>query len=228
MSGSSLVEKHLVRIPDNGYTEAIVQFADDFVLSRIEPHMRVLDIGCGMGVFCEKTSALCRHVTGIDIDQDTIELAHANVKRNNVEFLTYDAHELGKLDGEFDFMVSRYCFHHLDVEIVSDQIKQKLSTGGQLLVVDCIEDFWSPRGRILTMRDAYNRLGFMQLARIAPTLMRFFTPKRIQHVKSDIKRTKAEKRYYFSDFVKFYQNYFPGAEIGKILCAGYVAWRKNY
>jgi len=227
MSTTHLVDKHLVRIPDNGYTELIVQFADDFVLSHIKPDMRVLDIGCGRGVFCEKAASRCRHVTGIDIEPDTIELARASVKRNNVELLTYDAHELGELDGEFDFMLSRYCFHHLDIGIVSEQIKQKLSPGGRLLIVDCIEDFWSPRGRMLTMRDAYNRLGFAQLARIAPTLLLFFAPKRIQHVKSDIRRMKAENRYHFEDFVKFYQGYFPGAEIGKILCAGYVAWQKN-
>ena len=109
---------------------------------------------------------------------------------------------------------------------VAKGIKACLNPGGRLIAVDCFEDYWKLSGSILILMDAIKRLGIVKMMLLTPRLMFFFTPKRFQHVKSDIERIKSETRYHFDDFKNFYLNYFPGADIGKVGCAGYIDWVK--
>jgi SAM-dependent methyltransferase len=219
-----MVDKHLVRIADWGVTEQTVIFADDFVLERIPENSDVLDVGCGRGVFDAKVAPKVRRVTGIDIMPDEVEMANRMKRHENVHFIVFDAENLSQLPGTYDAIFSRYCFHHLNLSKVAEGIKLKLKPGGRLIGVDCLEDYWKLSGSFFILFNVIKRLGMVKFLTLVPRLTFFFTPRRFQHVASDIKRIREEKRYHFDDFKAFYLKYFPGADIGMIGCAGYIDW----
>ena len=222
-----MADKHLIRIADWGVTEETVIFADDFVLERLPARGDVLDIGCGRGRFDAKVAPRVRSVTGIDIMPEEIEAAEKLKQHDNINFVVFDAEQLADLPGEFDAIFSRYCFHHLHFQKVAEGIKRKLKSGGRLIAVDCLEDYWKLSGSFFILYDAMKRLGIIKFLVFVPRLLFYFTPKRFQHVASDIKRIKEEKRYHFEDFKGFYRAHFPGAEIGMVGCAGYIDWIKK-
>jgi SAM-dependent methyltransferase len=222
-----MADKHLVRIADWGVTEETVIFADDFVLERLSARGDVLDIGCGRGRFDAKVAPRVRSITGIDIMPEEIEAAEKLKQHGNIKFVVFDAEQLADLPGEFDAIFSRYCFHHLHFQKVAEGIKRKLKPGGRLIAVDCLEDYWKLSGSFFILYDAMKRLGIIKFLAFVPRLLFFFTPKRFQHVASDIRRIKEEKRYHFEDFKNFYSHYFPGADIGLVGCAGYIDWIKK-
>jgi SAM-dependent methyltransferase len=217
---------HLIRIADWGVTEQTVIFADDFITGKIPHHANVLDIGCGRGVFDVKLAPKVRTVTGIDIMPEEIAFAEHNRTHSNIRFVIFDAEKLTEYNGEFDAIFSRFCFHHVNMDKVSQGIKARLKPGGRLIAVDCFEDYWKLSGSIFILLDAIKRLGIFKMILLTPRLLFFFTPKRFQHVKSDIARIKSEKRYHFDDFKTFYHNHFPGADIGRVGCAAYIDWVK--
>jgi len=221
-----MTERHLIRIADWGVTEQTVIFADDFVLDRLPAGGDVLDIGCGRGVFDAKAAQRTRSITGIDITPSEIEAAKSLSRDTNVRFIVHDAERLSELTGEYDAVFSRFCFHHLDMHKTAAGIHARLKSGGRLIAVDCLEDYWKLSGSFFILYDATRRLGVARMISLIPRLMFFFTPKRFQHVKSDIARIKNEKRYHFGDFKNFYSSLFPGAQIGMIGCAAYIDWLK--
>jgi hypothetical protein len=158
---------------------------------------------------------------------EEIEAAENLKQHDNITFVVFAAEQLVNLPGEFDAIFSRYCFHHLKFSTVAEGIKLKLKCGGRLIAVDCLEDYWKLSGSFHILFDAMKRLGIVKFLMLMPRLMFFFTPKRFQHVTSDIRRIKQEKRYHFEDFKNFYLEYFPGADIGVVGCAGYIDWIKN-
>ncbi|MBM4310299.1 MAG: class I SAM-dependent methyltransferase [Deltaproteobacteria bacterium] len=221
-----MAEKHLIRIADWGVTEQTVIFADDFVLDRLPADGDVLDIGCGRGVFDAKAAQRVRSVTGIDITPSEIEAALTLCSDANIRFFVHDAEKLSEFEGSYDAVYSRFCFHHLNMDKAAEGIHARLKPGGRLIAVDCLEDYWKLSGSFFILLDATRRIGVVRMITLIPRLLFFFTPKRFQHVKSDIARIKSEKRYHFEDFKNFYTRLFPGAQIGMIGCAAYIDWRK--
>jgi len=214
-----------VRIPDKGITEELVTFADSFILQRI-PHGTVLDLGCGRGIFTEKVAEKATQVTGIDIVAEEIAWANRCHHRANIRYVCCNAGDLSKWKAQFDLVISRFCFHHLDMDISIAGIKARIKKGGRLLVVDCIDKFWTLSGRLFVVKAAIKELGILHFMSISPRLLYFFLPKRFAHVINDKKRLKKQRRYSFEEFAGFYEGYFPGAKIGRVGCAAYIDWKK--
>ncbi len=218
--------EHLIRIPDQGVTESLVTFADRFLLDRALPSSRVLDIGCGRGVFCENLAPRVRSVLGIDLVASEIAHAQRHSRQSNATYLCQDAEYLQALPGTFDLILSRFCFHHLDLDAAAPGIKARLRPGGRLLVVDCYQEFWSLAGRLYVMRSALEQLGGLRMLALLPRLLYFFDPKRVQHVVEDKRRLKRQRRYRYDELAGFYQRYFPDARIERLGCAFSLDWRK--
>jgi ubiquinone/menaquinone biosynthesis C-methylase UbiE len=91
------------------------QWSEQFFLSAgLEPGMRVLDLGCGMGdvsLLAAKLVGPSGHVTGIDRDRVVIEKARKRIRDEGrdrqMEFLHADLFSL-QADRSFDAVVGRY------------------------------------------------------------------------------------------------------------------------
>jgi len=102
------------------------------VLGEIRAGTRsALDIGCGEGVLARELRARVPHVTGIDLDEPSIDLARE--EGGDVEYLLGDAlvHPLGT----FDLVVSVATLHHLDARIGLQRFADLTAPGGRLVVV---------------------------------------------------------------------------------------------
>lgn len=89
---------------DSRYEE--IQRAKYLVALRHLPDRveRVLDLGCGTGMFLEELSNRAEIVIGLDISSEMLKRAKARVK--NVGLVQADADALPFLDGSFDAVVS--------------------------------------------------------------------------------------------------------------------------
>jgi ubiquinone/menaquinone biosynthesis C-methylase UbiE len=216
---------HLVRIPDRGITERLVTFMDDFVLERAGWGKTLLDIGCGRGVFTDQLSEKFSMVTGIDLIEE--EIFKGSGRNGRAVYSVMDANQLAFKDETFDTIISRYTFHHLDLKKVSREVERCLKPGGKLVIVDTEETFWRFSSRIQYLWFGINRIGTLNFLKLLPDFLGYFFAKEtLAHRREDIQRLKRESRFRLSDFIKTYQEFFPGAEVGAYRWAGYVLWRK--
>jgi ubiquinone/menaquinone biosynthesis C-methylase UbiE len=115
----------------------------------LKPGMKVLDIACGPGfTACElaKAAGPEGHVTGVDINEELIAVAHqARTSENveNVSFSTGNVYELTLPEHSFDFVYARFVFQHLEKpQLALSNIRKVLKPGGVLCVLD-IDDNWT-------------------------------------------------------------------------------------
>ena len=99
---------------------------------------RVLDIGCGHGALAIQAAQRgAIKVLGIDLDQERINFANANVRDNpvqgvDVSFSTTDLTEIEA--GSFDVCLSKDTFEHvIDMPSLMSQINRILADGGILI-----------------------------------------------------------------------------------------------
>ncbi len=216
---------HLVRIPDRGITERLVTFMDDFVLEGAGRGKVLLDIGCGHGVFTDQLSENFSMVVGVDLVEG--EIFKRSGRNGRGVYSVMDGNQLAFKEEAFDTIISRYTFHHLDLKKVSREVKRCLKPGGKLMIVDTEETFWRLSSRIQYLLFGVNRMGILNFLKLLPDFLGyFFTEETLAHRREDIRRLKRESRFGLIDFIKTYQEFFPGAEVGVYRWAGYVLWKK--
>jgi SAM-dependent methyltransferase len=98
---------------------------------------RVLDLGCGHGALCVlMAKAGASAVVGVDLDEGRVDFASRTIPRRFPEFakiISFKAIDIAELPGEYDMVVSKDAFEHIDdLENVLDQIFRLLATGGVL------------------------------------------------------------------------------------------------
>ncbi|WP_439678973.1 class I SAM-dependent methyltransferase [Embleya sp. MST-111070] len=89
-----------------------------YLLDRIEPHMRILDIGCGPGTITADLAALVPDggVTGVDHAPDILDRARATAAErglDNVEFAVADVHALDYPDDTFCVVHAHQVLQHV-------------------------------------------------------------------------------------------------------------------
>lgn len=101
---------------------------------------KVLDVGCGTGTNSVYLASQGFQVTGVDASSFAIEQAWQKAKAANVSclFKTVNLFDHPQLDGPFDFIFDRGCFHILrktdEVQAVS-LFKTNLRVSGLLLIL---------------------------------------------------------------------------------------------
>jgi 2-polyprenyl-3-methyl-5-hydroxy-6-metoxy-1,4-benzoquinol methylase len=102
----------------------------------LESGMRVLEIGCGTGLFTELLADFGAHILAIDISPDLIELARKrNVDPSKVEFREM-SFEGGKLDEPFDVILGSSVLHHLDILRSIERMYALLKPGGSIVFAE--------------------------------------------------------------------------------------------
>lgn len=111
----------------------------------VAPAARILDIGCGTGLFMRRlleADPAC-HVTGLDLSEQMLararhccrelppqQAARTHLVQADAEYLPFD-------DGEFDVITCNHSFHHYPHQgKVLREMNRVLAPGGQLLIVD--------------------------------------------------------------------------------------------
>jgi len=93
---------------------------------------KVLDAGCGTGLFAYLIAQKGGIITGVDYSQEAIELASSNYQHENLQFLYSDFHNVKK---KYDVIVSLGTLEHTDDPFHSLKLlKGKLRKSGELIV----------------------------------------------------------------------------------------------
>ena len=115
----------------------------------LRPGMQVLDLACGPGfTACELAKFIGEtgHVTGVDLNEELIAVAHqakASEGVENVAFSSGNVYELTLPENTYDFVYSRFVFQHLEnPQLALKNILKVLKPGGILCVLD-IDDNWT-------------------------------------------------------------------------------------
>ncbi len=138
-----------------------------FVLARLAPTARVLDVGCCPGTI---TADLARRVPegevlGIDRSATVVEAARSEHEAANLSFRVGDVYALDPADGSFDVVYAHQVLQHLSrpVDAIA-AMRRVLRPGGLLAVRDA--DYggfvWAPNDPAL---DRWNA-AYHQLARL--------------------------------------------------------------
>jgi glycine/sarcosine N-methyltransferase len=134
------------------YTSIAKRYADIFPykpqqLAFIESHLtsltekHILDIGCATGELAFQLAAQGAEVTGIDLNEDLLEIANENIPQPNLEFRVGDMLELetdfeaGKLDGVICFGNTLVHLQELrEMRKMINAVYNILKEGGQFLI----------------------------------------------------------------------------------------------
>ncbi|HUQ30351.1 MAG TPA: class I SAM-dependent methyltransferase [Candidatus Paceibacterota bacterium] len=95
---------------------------------------KVLEIGCGTGLFtrkmAERTGA---DITGVDISPDLLAVARKNATAPRVQFVEGNAMQLPFPDGAFDVVYGSSVLHHLDFDQSLAELFRVLKPGGRMV-----------------------------------------------------------------------------------------------
>lgn len=147
--------------------------------AAVQPHHRVLDVGCGTGTLAVllKQRYPTVDVTALDPDLKALERARRKSRRAGVA-ITLDrgfADALPYRDRTFDRVFSSMMFHHLDdgaKEGALREMHRVLVPGGRLEFVDFTAPSSGGHGAISRLVHAHHRLKDNSPARIPEQLTR--------------------------------------------------------
>lgn len=116
--------------------ETAIEHLHRYALAReFSAGKAVLDIACGEGYGTRLLAENASSVTGIDIDNKTIELAKKRYATGNIQFLRRDATNTQLPDATFDLIVSFETLEHIEDHAgFMKEIKRLLKPDGLLLI----------------------------------------------------------------------------------------------
>lgn len=94
--------------------------------------MRILEIGCGTGMFTEMFSRSGAQIIGVDISAELLDKAKArNLPQEQVQFIEKNFEEWD-IDGSFDALIGSSILHHLELMPSLTKIYNLLKPGGSM------------------------------------------------------------------------------------------------
>ncbi len=133
------IEKWMVNLPSTGKSgiilvQKLLSYAD------IGEGRKFLDIGCGRGVISRFLASEYKgKITGIDIDQNELDIASRESPGDSVKYLVADARNLPFEDRSMDVVVAFGVLHHIyDWQKAVQQVGRVLKVGGLFLTAELI------------------------------------------------------------------------------------------
>jgi 2-polyprenyl-3-methyl-5-hydroxy-6-metoxy-1,4-benzoquinol methylase len=97
---------------------------------------RVLEIGCGTGLFTKELARTDNTIVAIDISDSLIMKAKERVSSTNVNFIVGNAYETEFKSGSFDFVIGSSSLHHLEVDSALNEFNRILKSGGRMMFTE--------------------------------------------------------------------------------------------
>jgi len=106
----------------------------DFLLARVRPGERVLDVGCGEGTFCAELAGAGADPVGVEVAQRAVE--RARERHPGLSFLLVEPHGPWPLeDASFDVVWASEVIEHVaDTARWLSEVRRVLRPAGRLLV----------------------------------------------------------------------------------------------
>jgi len=115
----------------------------------VPPNQRILEIGCGMGSLISHLKP--SHGVGVDFSPEMI--VRAKQRHPELEYHEMDAHDLSKLNGEFDIIILSDAINDLwDVQQVLEQVR-KFCTPHTRIIFNFYSHLWQLP---LTLAQSFN------------------------------------------------------------------------
>jgi len=123
------------------YTSRAVRFHEgnkELWLGKIgvESGMKVLEIGCGGGLFCHRLKQFVPdiEITGVDFDENHIAFATKKAEELGLDcsFVAGDISQLPFEEGTFDLVYSHTVAEHISPDVFYEEQKRVLKKGGRL------------------------------------------------------------------------------------------------
>ncbi len=113
----------------------------NFLVQQLPPKCeRILEIGCGTGVFSRLLAEHSVRVVAIDLSPNMIKVAQEQSGRySNIYFQVADILKWQFPIEEFDAIASIATVHHLPLENLLPRLKAALRPGGKLVILDLLE-----------------------------------------------------------------------------------------
>jgi len=115
-----------------------------FIMEKFEDK-KILDIGCGCGVFEKHVGKKAREIIGIDLDKKDLESAKSEIRLKNVKFEKGSVLDLNKFEKNyFDFVVMFDVIEHIPKgteKKALEEIKRVLKEDGKLLITTPANNF---------------------------------------------------------------------------------------
>jgi SAM-dependent methyltransferase len=106
------------------------------ILDAIPPGCaRALDVGCGTGALTRRLRQIVPHVTGVDRDQRSIELARAHPGAGDIDYLLADFLVSPFERESLGLITSIASLHHMNAEAALVRMRGLLRPGGVLAIV---------------------------------------------------------------------------------------------
>ena len=148
-------------------------FAERIRQLGVAPGSKVLDFGCGTGLFARTLSRLGLQYFGYDVDEGL--LVYARRLRPWLSFVS--SLDQARTLGPFDVIVANCCLHHIpDVELVAStlpDLARMMTPESTLMLVDVLP--LEPQASAI--RRLYNRLEQGDFKRTADELDRLLSPR---------------------------------------------------
>ena len=118
--------------------------------------VRVLDVGCGVGLLEDALIGNFKRLVGVDIAPEVIQRAKDRV--HSAEFFLYDGFNLPFQDSEFDLVFACCVFHHIPPEhrlSIAQDMARVCSKGGLIVIFE--HNPLNPATRLIVSRCEFDQ-----------------------------------------------------------------------